>query len=147
MIYLKNDITNFMLGDIIVPAMIKVLSFLFFVVVLITVSTALFVGAGYLLSFMFSLTLFQASVLCIGASFVIAFILFAITFDAQTFKVVHLDQIKTKVFDVDEGDNEFEKDVTLDVREVPQVTIPKVGRNEPCPCGSGKKYKFCCGRQ
>ena len=21
----------------------------------------------------------------------------------------------------------------------------KVGRNEPCPCGSGKKYKFCCG--
>ena len=22
----------------------------------------------------------------------------------------------------------------------------KVGRNEPCPCGSGKKYKYCCGR-
>ncbi|MDX1503354.1 MAG: SEC-C metal-binding domain-containing protein [Thermoanaerobaculia bacterium] len=21
----------------------------------------------------------------------------------------------------------------------------KVGRNEPCPCGSGKKYKKCCG--
>ena len=25
-------------------------------------------------------------------------------------------------------------------------TQPKVGRNEPCPCGSGKKYKNCCGR-
>lgn len=24
-------------------------------------------------------------------------------------------------------------------------TTPKVGRNEPCPCGSGKKYKHCCG--
>lgn len=24
---------------------------------------------------------------------------------------------------------------------------PKVGRNEPCPCGSGKKYKHCCGRR
>ena len=24
--------------------------------------------------------------------------------------------------------------------------IPKVGRNEPCPCGSGKKYKKCCGK-
>ena len=24
--------------------------------------------------------------------------------------------------------------------------VPKVGRNEPCPCGSGKKYKNCCGR-
>ncbi|MHC4917282.1 MAG: SEC-C metal-binding domain-containing protein [Planctomycetota bacterium] len=23
---------------------------------------------------------------------------------------------------------------------------PKVGRNSPCPCGSGKKYKKCCGR-
>jgi preprotein translocase subunit SecA len=24
--------------------------------------------------------------------------------------------------------------------------VPKVGRNEPCPCGSGKKFKNCCGR-
>jgi SEC-C motif-containing protein len=23
--------------------------------------------------------------------------------------------------------------------------VPKTGRNEPCPCGSGKKYKKCCG--
>jgi SEC-C motif-containing protein len=23
---------------------------------------------------------------------------------------------------------------------------PKVGRNDPCPCGSGKKYKQCCGK-
>ncbi len=23
---------------------------------------------------------------------------------------------------------------------------PKIGRNEPCPCGSGKKYKYCCGK-
>ncbi len=25
--------------------------------------------------------------------------------------------------------------------------FPKVGRNDPCPCGSGKKYKNCCGRK
>ena len=24
--------------------------------------------------------------------------------------------------------------------------LPKVGRNDPCPCGSGKKFKSCCGR-
>ncbi|MBZ0106330.1 MAG: SEC-C domain-containing protein [Sulfuricella denitrificans] len=24
---------------------------------------------------------------------------------------------------------------------------PKVGRNEPCPCGSGKKFKQCCGAE
>ena len=27
-----------------------------------------------------------------------------------------------------------------------QVRCVKIGRNEPCPCGSGKKYKNCCGR-
>ncbi len=35
-------------------------------------------------------------------------------------------------------------------REKKQETVrrdlPKVGRNDPCPCGSGKKYKHCCGR-
>jgi Protein of unknown function (DUF1186)/SEC-C motif len=25
-------------------------------------------------------------------------------------------------------------------------TEPKIGRNDPCSCGSGKKYKKCCGR-
>ena len=35
--------------------------------------------------------------------------------------------------------------------EIPKVAVPvvrdqpKVGRNDPCPCGSGKKYKKCCG--
>ena len=24
--------------------------------------------------------------------------------------------------------------------------VPRVGRNDPCPCGSGKKYKKCCGK-
>ena len=28
----------------------------------------------------------------------------------------------------------------------PVISGDKVGRNEPCPCGSGKKYKKCCGR-
>ncbi len=27
-----------------------------------------------------------------------------------------------------------------------QRNVPKVGRNDPCPCGSGKKYKKCCGQ-
>ncbi len=26
------------------------------------------------------------------------------------------------------------------------VKAKKIGRNDPCPCGSGKKYKYCCGR-
>ncbi len=31
-------------------------------------------------------------------------------------------------------------------RAKPVRSGPKVGRNDPCPCGSGKKYKQCCGR-
>lgn len=38
------------------------------------------------------------------------------------------------------GDFEFESSGTF------RRFWPKVGRNEPCPCGSGKKYKRCCGR-
>ena len=37
-----------------------------------------------------------------------------------------------------------------EAQEISSSTIkrdhPKVGRNDPCPCGSGKKYKKCCGR-
>ncbi|UCD15897.1 MAG: preprotein translocase subunit SecA [Candidatus Omnitrophota bacterium] len=31
-------------------------------------------------------------------------------------------------------------------KETPKYAEKKVGRNEPCPCGSGKKYKKCCGK-
>jgi hypothetical protein len=39
----------------------------------------------------------------------------------------------------------FEKERTSTARWAPYNAAPKVGRNEPCPCGSGKKYKRCCG--
>ena len=35
---------------------------------------------------------------------------------------------------------------TPDVFDPVYRTAPNIGRNEPCPCGSGKKYKKCCGR-
>jgi len=28
----------------------------------------------------------------------------------------------------------------------PKIAEQKVGRNDPCPCGSGKKFKKCCGK-
>jgi len=33
-----------------------------------------------------------------------------------------------------------------DVKQSAKVDGKKVGRNDPCPCGSGKKYKHCCGK-
>jgi preprotein translocase subunit SecA len=41
--------------------------------------------------------------------------------------------------------NENGAEVKLELAPV-RREMPKVGRNEPCPCGSGKKYKNCCGR-
>lgn len=45
------------------------------------------------------------------------------------------------------SENKQQVPQTSDVKRTPVVNQePKVGRNEPCPCGSGKKYKNCCGR-
>ena len=45
-------------------------------------------------------------------------------FDADTKKALYLEQKKSGTV----------------------IVGKKIGRNEPCPCGSGKKYKYCCGR-
>ena len=48
------------------------------------------------------------------------------------------------------GNMELPAAAAVPKRENKQQTVkresPKVGRNDPCPCGSGKKYKHCCGR-
>ena len=33
-----------------------------------------------------------------------------------------------------------------DIKQEPIKAEPKIGRNEPCPCGSGKKFKNCHGK-
>jgi hypothetical protein len=38
------------------------------------------------------------------------------------------------------------KEIRLRLHEDSHVTVDKVGRNDPCPCGSGKKFKKCCGK-
>ncbi|MDH4869582.1 preprotein translocase subunit SecA [Pseudomonas sp. BN515] len=42
--------------------------------------------------------------------------------------------------------SEEQGDVAVATAAAPVRTEPKVGRNEPCPCGSGKKYKHCHGQ-
>ena len=37
-------------------------------------------------------------------------------------------------------------DITRQFRQSKIAVSNKVGRNDPCPCGSGKKYKKCCGK-
>ena len=49
-----------------------------------------------------------------------------------------------KIFDADKL-----KELTKEAKNMHTVvrSEKKVGRNDPCPCGSGKKYKFCCGKK
>ncbi len=40
-----------------------------------------------------------------------------------------------------------QKPNTVSVASTPSKDHPRTGRNAPCPCGSGLKYKRCCGRK
>ena len=43
--------------------------------------------------------------------------------------------------------DEERKALYLEQKKSGTIVKPKkIGRNDPCPCGSGKKYKYCCGR-
>ena len=48
--------------------------------------------------------------------------------------------------DLDEDEDDVPRDVAAIIPATIRRTGPKVGRNDPCPCGSGKKYKKCCGK-
>ncbi|MFR7989554.1 MAG: preprotein translocase subunit SecA [Anaerovoracaceae bacterium] len=49
-----------------------------------------------------------------------------------------------------QGEGQLPDEAQIPDREKKQETVrrdhPKIGRNDPCPCGSGKKYKNCCGK-
>ncbi len=45
------------------------------------------------------------------------------------------------------GANERDYLDSTSVKQTPIVVGPKIGRNDPCPCGSGKKYKACHGKE
>lgn len=52
------------------------------------------------------------------------------------------------LYELDEWDGIISKDrrqdIKADFNRANMAVSKKVGRNEPCPCGSGKKYKNCC---
>ena len=44
-------------------------------------------------------------------------------------------------------DEQTRKEYYREAKKMNTIVKPKkIGRNDPCPCGSGKKYKYCCGR-
>ena len=102
---------------------------------LTALGVAAFIGVGALLSQWLPLSLFQASALAVGATLAIALVIQALM------TMVHLQMHHTCEDDDFEWEPE-EHDGSDTLRTTPNV--PKVGRNEPCPCGSGQKFKNCC---
>ena len=39
-----------------------------------------------------------------------------------------------------------DEEIWKDEERLSQPAAQRVGRNDPCPCGSGRKYKHCCGK-
>lgn len=112
---------------------------LLILVVLTALGTALFIGVGSLLSQWLALSLFQASILAIGASLAMTLVIYTIA------SMIHFHS--NRFFENDWHNDDWEPNPDADGTPVfPQPDVPKVGRNAPCPCGSGKKYKNCCGK-
>ena len=67
---------------------------------------------------------------------------FEAVYEKDGLKDIHHETAKFKKENSDEW-------LYVDGRISPRTIVrstPKVGRNDPCPCGSGKKFKQCCGR-
>jgi uncharacterized protein YchJ len=114
--------------------LLKILLIALLVIIIVALSTAIFIGAGYVVSLCTNIDLFQAAMLSVGSTFVVAFILSLTSKRKHPFKVSEY---------YEEEDEDDKSNSGFDVQYEPSVS-KKISRNEPCPCGSGKKYKNCC---
>lgn len=63
-----------------------------------------------------------------------------------------LSKMKANKDDIDARGNDYAAnendyyDPSAQVKQQPVIAAPKIGRNDLCPCGSGKKYKVCHGK-
>ena len=116
-----------------------------------------FVGMGWLLSRILPLSLFEASVIAILSGLGLAYVIGQIV-SIPTRPTYDEDWEDEEDWDEEDWDEEWEEDEYEEPISFPQwrrrggevqksTDVPVVGRNDPCPCGSGKKYKYCHGRK
>lgn len=100
---------------------------------------AAFVALGALLSQWLPLSLFQASVLVIGGTLVMVMIAMLIAIIMQH-QLEHAYQDDDSTWDFEDDD-----EPKIPLSAILRLITPKIGRNAPCPCGSKRKFKNCCG--
>ena len=109
-------------------------------------------GLGKALSLVLPFSVFEASLLSMLALWPALWALWRIVTSGQN------DDIRHAWADEQDDDDEVEEesfDEELDEREGvtwaaplrPVISPPQIGRNSLCPCGSGRKYKRCCGKE
>ena len=113
--------------------------------------TGLFVGIGYVISLILPLSLFQASILCISTAFVVGFCLLGIAVYDYLFGIsgrdfIEEDEYEEDEYEYEEDELEEQKRDPIFIRPTKLTSSEKESRNAPCPCGSGKNYKNCCGK-
>jgi hypothetical protein len=102
-------------------------------------------GLGVMLSWIFPLTPFQGTLLhLVLFSVAVIFIGVSLLFE----------RIRDTFWIPADGEDDLDEEVAFLERNgssstgqrplPPRRELAQVGRNDPCPCGSGKKYKFCC---
>jgi hypothetical protein len=102
-------------------------------------------GLGMMLSWIFPLTPFQGTLLhlvlfSLAVVFMGVSLLFERIRDTLWAPVDNGDSVDEEVDFLERNGSSSNVQKPLPPRREPA----KVGRNDPCPCGSGKKYKFCC---
>ncbi len=124
----------------------KALAWILVAIVIATIAaSAAFIAIGALIARWLPMSLFQAAALGIGSAMVMLMSAFLIA----TLMHYHALNPWCHRFDEwepedDEEECEDDQDKTLDATI--RHDSPKIGRNAPCPCGSGRKFKLCCGR-
>jgi uncharacterized membrane protein len=130
-----------------------VLLLLLALVLVVVCSTCMFAGVGYVISCILPLNLFQGALLSIGAAFVIVFSISAIAIIIRLSRRTDLDYMDDEFEEdwEDEFDDggDYDDDDTKDLYDEHSVieNTVKIGRNSLCHCGSGLKYKRCCGKE
>jgi hypothetical protein len=117
-----------------------------------------FAGMGWLLSRILPLSLFEASIIAVLSSLGLAYVVGQIASARPTYEYDEDEGWEDEEdWDEEDWDDDWEEDEYEEpipfprwrerVGEDESADVPVVGRNDPCPCGSGKKYKYCHGKK
>ena len=123
------------------------------VTIIATVLVLAAFGLGKALSLVLPFSVFEASLLSMLALWPALWALWRIVTSGQN------EDIRHAWADEQDDDDEVEEEESFDEERDegegvawaaplrPVISPPQIGRNSLCPCGSGRKYKRCCGRQ